>query len=341
MKYINILAVITIFIAAGCSKPADKFFNGNARIGGIIYFENVVTGKEDTAKNAAITLSLASDTNIRYKKQLTNGNYSIPDLKGGVYILKIVYQFNNAALSEGLIYNWTSKKITISDNANKADSSIMMPLDSSHYKGTALRLLVTDPQGAALPSAQVCLYTSASTLLANRNTCNGSLVSSTTNTEGFLIFDNLEAKGYYASSYKLVGKDSLSNQSTDQTALKTLAPGTISRQPLSLTVQPPVLPTALKVTVMDAFGANLSNVTVCLYSNPDFIMKYAACEGSLQTLTSDASGSVTFTGLQSLNYYVEAYKLIGTESISNNTTKLMPTGVLKKNTTTPFPVTVK
>lgn len=64
-----------------------------------------------------------------------------------------------------------------------------------------------------------------------------------------------------------------------------------------------LLPTKLRITVIDGLGNFVEGATVSIYEKE---ADYLASENAVQTLTTDKDGLVTFSKVKSMRYYVEA-----------------------------------
>lgn len=66
-----------------------------------------------------------------------------------------------------------------------------------------------------------------------------------------------------------------------------------------------VLPTKLRITVIDGLGNPTEGVTVTIYDNEE---NYRKGENAVATAETDAKGRVTFSDLQPIPYFVDARK---------------------------------
>ncbi len=64
-----------------------------------------------------------------------------------------------------------------------------------------------------------------------------------------------------------------------------------------------LLPTKLKVTVIDGLGNFVEGATVSIYDNKE---DYQISENPIQTLKTDKKGRVTFKNVEPIVYYIEA-----------------------------------
>lgn len=77
-------------------------------------------------------------------------------------------------------------------------------------------------------------------------------------------------------------------------------------------------PTGFRVTVNDDQGNPLRDARVCLYQSKDFADRNSPnCSGSIAYLSTDASGSVTFLGLEAKQYFINAKASIGAANVNN------------------------
>ena len=186
--------------------------------------------------------------------------------------------------------------------------------------GYILQVGVVDFNKQKITGANVCLYDDAGLLIKYRQQCIASLQSGPTNSQGVITFSGLSAIPYYISAYQVTGKDTLSNRTTD---LLPVTPVANSLNYTEITILRQTAPNDLyfKITVVDQFGAIITNANVCLYSDPALLVKYRTkCTGSLFSGTTDANGTITFSGLQAIPYYISAYKIFGNDVLSNSAT---------------------
>lgn len=64
-----------------------------------------------------------------------------------------------------------------------------------------------------------------------------------------------------------------------------------------------LLPTKLRVTVIDGLGNWVEGATVSIYENEE---DYRASKNPVGTMTTDKKGRVTFKDLKPVSYYIEA-----------------------------------
>lgn len=76
----------------------------------------------------------------------------------------------------------------------------------------ALKIIVKDEEGALIPNANVCLYSSLELINKNSKTCVGSLRNDVTNQQGVVQFNDLQTLKYYISAYSIHGTDTLNNE---------------------------------------------------------------------------------------------------------------------------------
>ncbi|MEO9483825.1 MAG: SpaA isopeptide-forming pilin-related protein [Ekhidna sp.] len=69
------------------------------------------------------------------------------------------------------------------------------------------------------------------------------------------------------------------------------------------TAEAQLLPTKLRITVIDDLGNFVEGATVSIYESEK---DYLASENAVSTLTSDKKGRVTFKEVKPMAYYVEA-----------------------------------
>ncbi|MEP0987803.1 carboxypeptidase-like regulatory domain-containing protein [Ekhidna sp.] len=72
---------------------------------------------------------------------------------------------------------------------------------------------------------------------------------------------------------------------------------------LNQTADAQLLPTKLRVTVIDGLGNFVEGATVSIYENE---ADYRASENAVSTMTTDKKGRVTFKDVKPVSYYIEA-----------------------------------
>jgi protocatechuate 3,4-dioxygenase beta subunit len=66
-----------------------------------------------------------------------------------------------------------------------------------------------------------------------------------------------------------------------------------------------ILPTKLRITVIDGLGNIVEGAEVAIYDNEK---NYLASENPVQTLKTDKKGRVTFKDVKTIQYFIEAKK---------------------------------
>ena len=87
-------------------------------------------------------------------------------------------------------------------------------------------------------------------------------------------------------------------------------------------VEAQLLPTKLKITVINGLGNFVEGATVSIYENEE---DYLASENPVATLRTDKKGRVTFKDVKPIAYFVEAKK-----GEQNNNGEGVKTGVLSE-----------
>lgn len=91
-----------------------------------------------------------------------------------------------------------------------------------------------------------------------------------------------------------------------------------------------LLPTKLRVTVIDGLGNFVEGANVSIYENEK---DYLASENPVASLESDSKGRVTFKELKTISYFIEAKKADQTNNGEGvQTAELMEGRVNKVNT---------
>jgi len=334
MKRIHIfwlLLISSLFIIT-CKKSADKVFDGSSRIRGVVFFNNYLTGTQDTAKTAIITMT--NDKNIPYVQNLTNGTFDIQSLSSGTFTFNVKFDYKQPGSGKTDHYIGTLME-ALAKNDFKDQQRIILNIDST---GTAtLQVQVVDSTGVIISNAQVCLYNNSTTLAANRGSCSGSLNSVMTNADGNAVFTGLQLGNYFVAVNTTAGVTILNNSATDQSAIAVSS--SVHINPAKVTVKP--TGNAFQLTLYDAAGGPLPNANVCLYTDTTLLSKYrGTCNGSVRSGTSNNQGIVVFSNLANVTYYASAYVGAGTDTLSNKTTDTKQ--MLTANTTTVknYPVTL-
>jgi hypothetical protein len=218
LKFIVLSCLIVLW---RCEK--SRIYNGNQQIKGAVLFENALTGKQDTAKGASITLN-------RSYKQKKRGSFSKEDVSeeynlvsaSGTFTLNYL---SSKDLSIRVTYNQlmpgSKSAITYSLEENIDDKSgTYNPVLKWNGIGCHLKITVTDSLGNPLENAQVCLYRNQKFMETNGSSCAGSAYSAITNKYGIALFANIEPAEYFfagslsAGSIVLTNKSPVSNKST-------------------------------------------------------------------------------------------------------------------------------
>lgn len=319
----NVLLII-IGISLSCGKtPAEKGIDGEARIRGIVVYRNIVTGTQDTAKNVTLKVYPDDEPGNFIDLKSSNGTFDIPYLNEG-RTYKIDGTLNNNIGNAATQVTYTgSLKIDFRGGAFVDQQKL--ELTQTTTTTTALVIEVKDKGGAPQVGAQVCLFTDTTLLRRNRFSCAGNIATGTTNSNGVAIFTNLQAIRYYASAYKQAGQDTLFNSSIT-TAIGPLQTNAFNTAKLEISNFFP----SLQIIVNDKNNASIAGASVYLYADTALLAKYRfQGSGSLRSALSDAQGSVYFSHLQQLSYFLAVHKIIGKDTLSNRATQLSGTAVLQ------------
>jgi hypothetical protein len=326
---LTLFLIMLCVIGLTCKKPENQVFSGNARIRAVVYYKDATTNLADTAVTAQVTITENSNAVTTYLLTLTNGTFDLSSLSAGSYRFQIIY---NRPLPDSATFVHYALDTTLIVSANELLNPFYFTLKPTATTSPTLQITVTDINGYAVSGAEVCLYGDTLTLVKNRGTCAGSISGSTTNSSGIVVFDNLQAKKYFASVYVQKGADTLSNQATDTAYLnKTLLSTTVLNK-ATIVVAPVYY--SLNVTVTDVNGVYVPGTNVCIYSDHSLLAKFRyTCNGSIEGGSTDLHGQILFSGLQAKPYYISAYKIIGTDTLNKTNDTL--SNVLSDQSPTP------
>jgi len=96
---------------------------------------------------------------------------------------------------------------------------------------------------------------------------------------------------------------------------------------ISNTSDAQLLPTKLRVTVIDGLGNFVAGASVAIYDNEK---DYLASENPVAVLTSDSKGRVTFKEVKPISYFIEAKKGEQTNDGEGVQTAVLAEGRLNK-----------
>lgn len=305
-------------------SDGDIRFNGNARIKGELYVENIATGTLDTAYRAEVRLYRSGHREKALVINLPKGTFEINNLAPDTYTLEARLDRRPGPGLPAVAYRYLDTNLVLEDNEQKLNLRLPLEPDLSSLAEPVLKLTVVDANGYQRPNARVCLYAAENVLQQNYRKCTGSLQSRTTNSRGIVIFTGLEAKAYFIAALAPNGRDSLTNvgggsplkvgplTTTDNSATITL---TQSSLPV---VSNPVAP-GLRLTVVDDNAILLPNTRVCLYPALSYLTSSGLdCLSSLRSDSTNTQGQVTFANLQpTTTYYVKVVKVLGTTTLTN------------------------
>ncbi|ASU34268.1 hypothetical protein MuYL_2379 [Mucilaginibacter xinganensis] len=329
-----IAGLLTVVVLATCKKTAsDKVFGGTARIRGVVFYKNITTNNPDTATTAQLTLEKGNDQSTDFTLSLTNGAFDIPLLVDGDYTFNITYYHTIPGSSKSILYQLKTPFFHLNDAQFKdRDTLLLLPTVTA---SPTLQLTVTDNTNAVVNNAQVYLFSDISTLNKYRRTGAGSVKSGITNQYGMVVFDNLQPTiSYYAASYIIRVADTLSNHTTDNKApvISALSSTVLNTARITIIPDLPAVAFSLQVVLTDQYGAYIPGANVCIYSDKALLAKNRnTCAGSISGSVTGTQGAVNFTGLQSLFYYISAYKVVGKDTLTNKATDQTPTIVLQPN----------
>ncbi len=95
----------------------------------------------------------------------------------------------------------------------------------------------------------------------------------------------------------------------------------------STSVEGQLLPTKLRVTVIDGLGNYVFGASVAIYDNEK---DYLASENPVAVLTTDSKGRVTFKEVRAVSYFIEAKKGDQTNDGEGVQTAVLAEGRLNK-----------
>jgi hypothetical protein len=221
-----------------CHSDEEDLFGNNGSIIGIVQFDNLLTGEIQNASNAAIQLSrYQSDPSYPIQTN-TDGKFRIDNLKGKNYLLQITLpqSFTNTFV-KNITYNQLSNISNLGKSEVRDLGVIKLKWDSTNTKAAFLRVSVVDTSksdinGYRLAGFKVCLYTNQEYAKGNKN-CEGSIDWAITNSQGFVLFTDLEEKAYVLKTEGNIGSIKLSNPELG-TATQKLNKSTLNKEILKL-----------------------------------------------------------------------------------------------------------
>jgi hypothetical protein len=315
----GLVAGVLCSLLAGCEKD-DEYFAGDSRLRGTVYFENGITGALDTAYHAQLRVyPTGGDSSKALTYSVASGRFDVTNLKSGNYTLAARLDRPVGASQSYVAYEGWLKVAT-----GHLDT-LQIILRPRLRNQTGLQLTVTNAAGYFIPQAQVYLFADSIAGQRNSRTGAGSIANARTNTQGQVVFLNLQPKSYYVSAFSVSGMDTLSNSLPRQIGTKTLVAATpsVPRYTIALQRPPTVIPSpvapSLRLTVTDTTGLIvLPNSQVCLYASASQIKRRGLdCVNGLFTGTTNAQGVVIFPNLQAASYHVLAVKVLGADTLTN------------------------
>ena len=143
----------------------------------------------------------------------TSGYAVFTDLNAQQYYLNVQAQLGSAELNNSFDGSITSATVTLNTlNEVSITTAIQPPAPS--ITPPALSITVIDSLGIEIQGAEVCLYKNEGIRNANAPQCGGSIIQSITNSEGHVVFDNLDTSVYYYNSRAILGNITLDSLAT-------------------------------------------------------------------------------------------------------------------------------
>jgi hypothetical protein len=345
-KLLGIIYLFACLCLVSCEENEefnsnDEYFNGTARLKGVVYFNNIITNSIDTARTAKLTLSKSKSSKSEYVKMLTDGTFDIQFLSKGTYEIELRYE-HITKTNEITKYYKIIQEINLEDDQLLDLLDLKLEIDNTSLETPTLRLTIKDALGAIISNAQVCLFSDSSLMVKNRKTCLGNTRTGVTNQQGVVFFDNLEERRYFVSSFKIIGKDTLITSTSMPVSVGPLKSGILNDK--EFTIQPiiPVVSTTLEFSIQDSAGASIPNTRVCIFSNRKLLNKYRrTCDGSLRSDITNSQGVVKFENLQAINYYAAAFKVVGKDTLSNKHNDQIPFSPVLPNQINKFNILIK
>jgi hypothetical protein len=298
-------------------------FDGNARLKGELYVENIATGILDTAYRAEILLYQTGHRDNALVMTLPKGTFEINNLASDTYTLEARLDRRPGPGLPAVVYKYMNPSLHLNKDEQRLDMRLNLEPDLASLAEPALKLTISDASGYRRPNARVCLYAAENVLLQNYRKCGGSFQTRTTNSQGVVIFTGLEAKTYYVAALAPNGRDSLTN--VGGSVPLSVGPLTAAGSSLPVMVAQSSVPAAspvppgLRLTVVDDNNIVLPAARVCLYPALAYLTGSGlSCLSSLRSDSTNAQGQVTFASLQAnTTYYAKAVKTLGNTTLTN------------------------
>lgn len=342
MKKILIYTSLLIngLLFSTCKKEAEQkknMFSGSARLQGTVYFQNLITGTVDTAKKAILTITKQdADASDYYLVDLTNGQYDLASLSGGIYNFSVSYSVQLTGTATRLTY---AQNFQVSVTDGQITPHNDLTLSKVTTSKTIFILKIVDVNDAPVTNAQISLYTDTLALRQSQSSGTGSSRSAVSNAAGLAVFADMQNAKYFAAVYTAANSDTTSNWiKASITPYGPFASNTVDTASVQILANKPTL----SVTVVDQNNSLVSGAQVYVYSDLSLITQYLYLgTGSLRGNLTNTSGNALFTNLQTLQYYISASKVVGSVTLYNSTTILKPTAILKSGTLNSVRVTIK
>ena len=209
---------------------------------------------------------------------------------------------------------WTNlnKEGLISIGVNDSDVSetviVYTPseLDNSS-ESTGLKVKIIDSEGESVKGVNVCLFQDPVSSIVNLYSCNGALGTSTTDSEGYANFFNLDERVYYINAFIKIGEITLGNDIVYPSEI--LQPDQLNTKHEDIVIKPVSLPDTTQFIIVNVLqsGQAVPNtqVEICLLKEDD--QGQVSCVGSYKNKSTDNEfGLVLFPDLNIGRYQIKA-----------------------------------
>lgn len=284
-KYIIYLVLALGGLFYACEKKGD--FSGSGYLRGRLVYTDSLTGNGTAVGLAGKSVKLAaegSDT-LNYKYSVVtdkDGYFSFTNLADMKYDL-----FFRDTLGTAMLLAFDSRK--------PATDAFLFRARHDGTRQNGIYVEVTDNQGNPLGNSSVCVFNNP--LLAQTDTCAGSIFQLQTDAQGRAVKYGIPAGDYYtAAKFKInaVLYKGLVHDKVKVAGITTFKLNT------SATEQP--LKTGFDLQVVDENNQPLGSSQICVF-NSKILSEEGSCAGSILQLTADANGKASAYGIAPNKYY--------------------------------------